>query len=267
MLIAIDCGNTNTVVGLYEGEAPKGAFRHVYRSVTDSSLGATDHRHRLDEELAAAGLEDPELEGAAIACVVPDALGSLTDFAEGATGAAPVVVGALGNVIGCDVLVDQPGKVGADRLVNALAAHALYPGPSIVVDFGTATTLDVVSPEGAYAGGVIAPGVNLALRALYESAALLPEVEVARPGRVIGHGTREAMQSGIYWGYLSLVEGLIARIRVEARFGPGGAMKVIATGGLAPLFSGGTDAFDAIEPELTLTGLVLNYRINRPASA
>ncbi|HSR56324.1 MAG TPA: type III pantothenate kinase, partial [Alphaproteobacteria bacterium] len=259
-----DCGNTDTVIGLYEGEAPAGRFRHVYRIATDPSLGAANYRERFDEELEEAELGDAEFEGAAIACVVPDAQSALMDFAEGVTGSSPVVVGALGNVIGCDVLVDQPGKVGADRLVNALAAFTLYPGPSVVVDFGTATTFDVISPEGAFAGGVIAPGVPLALKALHESAALLPEVEVARPERVIGHSTVEAMQSGIYWGYVALIEGTVARIRAEAGF-EAGAVKVIGTGGLAPLFADGTDVMDAIEPELTLLGLMLSYRINRPS--
>jgi type III pantothenate kinase len=263
MLIAIDCGNTDTVVGLYEGEAPKGAFRHVYRYPTDTSLGATDHRQRFKEETEAADLAGAAFEGVAIACVVPDALSALSDFAESVTGSKPVVVGALGTVAGCDVLVDQAGKVGADRLVNTLAAFVLYPGPSIVVDFGTATTFDVVSPGGAYAGGVIAPGINLALSALENAAALLPEIQVAKPEHVIGTSTSEAMQSGIYWGYVSLVEGMIARVRREA--GGGTSLKVLATGGLASLLADGTDVFDAIEPNLTLTGLILNYRINRPS--
>lgn len=265
MLIAIDCGNTNTVIGLYAGEVPGGAFRHIYRTETDPALGAADHRQRFEEELAEAGLADAALEGAAIACVVPDALGALTDFAEAVTEAGPVVVGALGNVIGCEVLVDQPSRVGADRLVNTLAAFTLYPGPSIVVDFGTATTFDVVSPEGAFAGGIIAPGANLALKALQESGAQLPEVEMVRPERVIGHNTQEAMQSGVYWGYVSLVEGLVARIGDESGYGAGAKMKVIATGGLVSLFADGLELIDAVEPDLTLTGLVLNYRINRPS--
>ena len=264
MLIAIDCGNTSTVVGLYDGVPPHGAFRHVYRSDTDTGLGAADHRARLDHELQAAGLSGAALEGAALACVVPDALGALNEFAEAATGVATVVVGALGNVLGCEVLVDQPAKVGADRLVNTLAAHSLYPGPSIIVDFGTATTFDVVSAEGNYVGGVIAPGVELALIALHDAAALLPTVEVARPDRVIGTDTVGAMRSGIYWGYVSLIEGLVDRIRAE--YGELGAapFTVIATGGLAPLLAGGTEVIDVIEPNLTLTGLVLNHRINRP---
>ncbi len=265
MLIAIDCGNTSTVVGLYDGVPPDGAFRHVYRFDTDTGLGAADHRARLDDELQAGGLSGATLQGAAIACVVPDALGALAGFAEAATGAGAVVVGALGNVLGCEVLVDQPAKVGADRLVNTLAVHALYPGPSIIVDFGTATTFDVVTAEGAYAGGVIAPGVDLALSALHDAAVLLPPVEVARPDRVIGTDTVGAMQSGIYWGYVSLVEGLISRIRAEYGQTGDAPFTVIATGGLAPLLAGGTDAIDATEPNLTLTGLVLNHQINRPA--
>lgn len=265
MLIAIDCGNTSTVVGLYDGVPPDGTFRHVYRFDTDDSLGAADHRTRLDEEIEAAGLSGATLEGAAIASVVPDALGALSEFAEAATGVGAVVVGALGNVIGCEVLVDQPAKVGADRLVNTLAAHSLYRGPSIVVDLGTATTFDVVTTEGNYAGGVIAPGVNLALSALHDAAALLPQIEVARPDRVIGTETVGAMQSGIYWGYVSLIEGLINRIRAEYGESSEAPFTVIATGGLAPLLAEGTEAIDAAEPNLSLIGLVLNHQINRPA--
>ena len=263
MLIAIDCGNTDTVIGIYDGEAPRGAFRHVYRVATDSSYGATDHRTRFEAEMEEANLAEATFEGAAIACVVPDALAALSDFAESVSDSKPVVVGALGNVTGCEVLVDQAAKVGADRLVNTLAAFTLYPGPSIVVDFGTATTFDVVSPDGAYAGGVIAPGVNLALSALENAAALLPEIQVAKPDHVIGRSTSEAMESGIYWGYVSLAEGLIERVRREA--GGGTSIKVIATGGLASLLADGTDAFDVVEPNLTLTGLILNYRLNRPS--
>jgi type III pantothenate kinase len=265
MLIAIDCGNTSTTVGLYDGVPPDGAFRHVYRFDTDTALVAADHRARLEDELEAAGLTGAALQGVAIACVVPDALGALAEFSEAVTDLGPVVVGALGNVLGCKVLVDQPAKVGADRLVNTLAAHSLYPGPSIVVDLGTATTFDVVTAEGDYAGGVIAPGVDLALSALHEAAALLPRVEVARPDRVIGTETVGAMQSGIYWGYVSLIEGIVARIRDE--YGETGdtPFTVIATGGLAPLLAGGTEAIDATEPNLSLTGLVLNHQINRPA--
>jgi len=265
MLIAIDCGNTSTAVGLYDGVPPDGVFRHVYRFDTDDALVAADHRTRLDAELEAAGLSGATLQGEAIACVVPDALGALAEFAEAATGVGAVVVGALGNVIGCEVLVDQPAKVGADRLVNTLAAHALYPGPSIIVDLGTATTFDVVTAEGNYAGGVIAPGVDLALSALHDAAALLPRIEVARPDRVIGIESVGAMQSGIYWGYVSLIEGLVARIRAEYGGADGAPFTVVATGGLAPLLAGGTKAIDAAEPNLSLMGLVLNYQINRPA--
>ncbi len=265
MLIAIDCGNTSTVIGLYDGMPPDGDFRHTYHYDTDPGLSAADHRVCLEGELKRAGLSADTLQGAAIASVVPDALAALAEFAEMVTGESAVVVGALGNILGCELLVDQPGKVGADRLVNTLAAHELSPGPSIIVDFGTATTFDVVTGEGNYAGGVIAPGVNLALSALHDAAALLPPVEVARPDRVIGTDTVGAMRSGIYWGYVSLVEGLITRIRAEYGEGDGARFTVIATGGLAPLLAGGTDSIDAVEANLTLLGLVLNYQLNRPA--
>ena len=155
--------------------------------------------------------------------------------------------------------VDRPDEVGADRLVNAVAAHALHEGWLIVVDFGTATTLDVVDDRGDYRGGAIAPGVNLSLEALERAAAKLPRVSVRKPRRVVGVATVPAMQSGVYWGYVGLLEGLVARIRDEV----GEPMTVVATGGLAPLFKDATPAIDAVVPDLTLHGLMLLYRSNR----
>jgi type III pantothenate kinase len=163
-----------------------------------------------------------------------------------------------------EVLLDNPSEVGADRLVNAVAAHALHDGPLILIDFGTATTFDVVTSDGDYAGGVIAPGINLALDALHDAAALLPRIEVARPERVIGTGTVGAMRSGIYWGYVGLIEGIVARIKAEYSDDGDTPFTVIATGGLAPLFADGTDVIGMTEPDLTLMGLTLVYRKNQP---
>ena len=263
MLIAIDCGNTNTVVGLYEGPAPKGTLGHAYRFDTDPALDAAAYAARLTDEIAAAGLGDVAFDGAVIASVVPDALAGLKEFAHRAAGSEPLVIGAPGTDLGLKVLVDIPSEVGADRLVNAVAAHALHGGALILVDFGTATTFDVVTAGGDYAGGVIAPGVNLALDALHHAAALLPRVEIARPEQVIGTGTVSAMQSGIYWGYVGLIEGIVARIRSEYSDGTDTSFTVIATGGLAPLFADGTEIIEATEPDLTLIGLVLVYQMNR----
>lgn len=266
MLIAIDCGNTSIAFGLYEGRAPEGRFRAVYRMETDAAgADAKTYAARLARERDSAGLGEAPLEGAAIACVVPEAAAGLVAFAREATGTEPGVVGAPGVETGARALIDDPAEVGADRLVNAVAAHALHPGPAIVLDFGTATTFDVVTAEGDFAGGVIAPGVNLALDALHQAAALLPAVDVVKPERVIGAGTVAAMQSGIYWGYVGLIEGIVARIRTEYGEEPDHPFKVIATGGLAPLFAEGTGIIDAAEPELTLLGLVLVHQRNRPS--
>ncbi len=263
MLLAIDCGNTTTKFGLYEGTAPDGRFIHIYRLDTDARLGPDEYRARLDKELAHAGLEDTAITGVAIATVVPAARDRLIAFAETVTGTDPVVVGAPGVEIGLRVLLPNPREVGADRLVAALAAHARWPGTKIVLDFGTATTFDVVTVDGDYAGGVIAPGVNLALDALHAGTAQLPQIKVARPEAVIGTGTVSAMESGIYWGYVGLVEGIVARIRAETA--NAGLLTVIATGGLAPLFAKGTEVINATDANLTLTGVVIVYQLNRPA--
>ena len=158
------------------------------------------------------------------------------------------------------VLIDNPREVGADRLVNAVAAHTRYHGPLIVVDFGTATTFDVIDEAGRYCGGVIATGINLSLEALHRAAAKLPRIAVERPERVIGTSTVSAMQSGVFWGYVSMIEGIVARIRTEF----GAEMKVIATGGLAGLFAGATDAIEHVDRDLTMAGLVELYYADRP---
>jgi type III pantothenate kinase len=158
------------------------------------------------------------------------------------------------------VVVENPREVGADRLVNAVAAHVRYHGPLIVVDFGTATTFDVIDEAGRYCGGVIATGINLSLEALHRAAAKLPRVAVERPERVIGTSTVSAMQSGVFWGYVSMIEGIVARIRAEF----GAEMKVIATGGLAGLFAGATDAIEHVDRDLTMAGLVELYYADRP---
>ena len=161
--------------------------------------------------------------------------------------------------MGIEVRVDPGTRVGADRLVNTLSAWRTYGGDIIVIDFGTATTIDVVGADGAYEGGIIAPGVNLALKALETAATALPEIDVTKPEKVIGLNTVACMQSGIYWGYVSLIEGLCRRIMDER----GRKMKVIATGGLSPLFARGTDVIDAVDGDLTLRGLAAIHELNR----
>ncbi len=197
-----------------------------------------------------------------ISSVVPQALTPLKSMCrEFFSCTAKVVTENLGVTI--PIVIDNPREVGADRLVNAVAAHKRYRGPLIVVDFGTATTFDVIDGDGRYCGGVIATGINLSLEALHRAAAKLPRVAVERPPQVIGSSTVTAMQSGVYWGYVSLVEGMVARIKAEF----GEPMKVIATGGLAGLFAGATDVIEHVDRDLTMAGLVELFYADQPYEA
>ncbi len=258
MLLAIDSGNTNVVFAVYDGDERRGEWR----SASDPDRTADDHAVWLTQLMALEGLTPEGVDTAVIANVVPAAAYSLKTLCRRYFNADPLVVGEPGVVLGTRVLVPNPAEVGEDRLVNAVAAHARYPGTKIIIDFGTATTFDVVDGEGSYVGGVIAPGINLSLEALHLAAARLPRIGVRRPEAVIGRSTIPAMQSGVYWGYTGLIEGLVARIIEE--YGNGSAT-VIATGGLAVLFDGATDVIDHVDPDLTIRGLVEVYRRNRGA--
>lgn len=249
MLLAVNANNTNTVFALWEGERLRGAWR----AATDVRRTADEYVVWLDHLLALDGLSRAEISATIIASVVPEANFNLRRLCRVYCRSEPLLVGAPQTTLGVRALVDRPEEVGADRLVNTVAAHDRYRGPLIVVDFGTATTFDVVDGDGNYCGGVIAPGINLSLQALTMAAAKLPSVPIARTERVIGRSTIACMQSGIYWGYLGLIEGLVGRIKTEF----GGAMRVISTGGLAPLFEGSTPAIDKTDPDLTLWGLRL----------
>jgi type III pantothenate kinase len=200
-----------------------------------------------------------DITAAIIATVVPATLFSLKTLCRKYFDCDPLVIGDDGVELGIDILVDQPEEVGADRLVNTVSAHERYGGPLIVLDFGTATTFDVVDANGNYCGGVITPGINLSLEALHQAAAKLPRVAIARPKNIIGKGTVEAMQSGIFWGYVSMIEGLVERIRAEF----GAPMKVVATGGLAPLFIEATEIIEHADMDLTLRGLYAIHLRNR----
>lgn len=255
MLLAIDSGNTNIVFALYDGDRQRG----VWRRSNDYRRTADEYGVWLLQLMALAKLHPEEVDAAVIATVVPDTLFSLKGLCRSYFRADPMVVGDAGVELGIKVLVDTPESVGADRLVNAVAAHERYGGPLIIIDFGTATTFDVIDHEGNYAGGVIAPGINLSIEALHQAAAMLPRVSVERPATVIGKRTTPAMQSGIYWGYVGLIEGLVKRIREEY----GEEIPVIATGGLAPLFDAATDAIGTVDGDLTLRGLVSIHDRNR----
>lgn len=251
MLLAIDSGNTNIVFAAFEGDK----CRQQWRSSSDPHRTADEYAVWLTQLMAIEGIKPGDMTGAIIANVVPAAQHGLVTLCRRYFGCEPLVVGE-GFDLGIGVLVDNPEEVGADRLVNALAAAERYKVPVIVIDFGTATTFDVVDGKGNYCGGVIAPGINLSLEALHMAAAKLPRIAVKKPQQVIGKGTVAAMRSGVYWGYVGLIEGLVARIKAEF----GAAMTVVATGGLASLFGEATGAIDQQDPELTLRGLMLAYR-------
>jgi type III pantothenate kinase len=255
MLLAINANNTNTVFAIWEGADLRGSWR----TATEVKRTADEYVVWLDHLLALEGLSRGAVDGAVIASVVPEANFNLLTLCRKYCNTEPVVVGARGVKLGTSALVDRPEEVGADRLVNTVAAHDRYKGPLIVVDFGTATTLDVVDRGGNYCGGAIAPGINLSLAALHMATAQLPSIRISRTERVIGKDTVSCMQSGIYWGYVGLIEGLVARIKTEF----GAVMRVIGTGGLVPLFAGATDAIDQVDADLALWGLRLIYHHNR----
>ncbi len=250
MLMAIDAGNTNVVVALYDGKK----VLHSWRCKTDANRTADEYASWLYPLFDAAGLMFSKVTSAIISSVVPDANFNLLRLCEKNFSCPPVMVG---RDVAPDLVIklSKPEEVGADRIVNAVAVKTHYKFPAVVVDFGTATTFDVVDAEGAYCGGVIAPGVNLSMSALHQAAAKLPRINIKKPNNVIGKETVEAMQSGIYWGYVSMIEGMIRRMKEEI----GRPVKVIATGGLAALFQRHADLFDRVEPELTLQGLARLY--------
>jgi type III pantothenate kinase len=255
MLLAIDSGNTNIVFALFDSETLRGEWR----SSTDTNRTADEFGVWLTQLMAMEAIERNQVTDCIIASVVPAVMFTLKQLCRRYFGREALVVGDEGVKLGLNVLLDRPEEVGADRLVNAVAAHQFYQGPLIVIDFGTATTFDVVDRNGDYCGGAIAPGINLSLEALHAAAAKLPRVAIGRPKSVIGKATVPAMRSGIYWGYVGLIEGLVKRITVEF----GEEMIVVATGGLAPLFAEATDVIDHLQSDLTLRGLLEIYRRNR----
>ena len=254
MLLAIDCGNTNTVFSIWNGTG----FVATWRIATDHKRTADEYFVWLSSLMALTKTEATITE-AIISSTVPRVVFNLRVLCDRYFGCRPLVVGKPECQLPVAPRVDQGTTVGPDRLVNTVAGFDRHGGNLIVVDFGTATTFDVVDHDGAYVGGAIAPGVNLSLEALHMAAAALPHVDVTKPTRAIGTNTVACMQSGVYWGYIGLVEGIVREVRRE-RAAP---MKVIATGGLASLFAQGTELFDAIEDDLTMLGLVLINAYNK----
>ena len=241
-------------------------LRCQWRTATSASRTADEYAVWLTQLMELEQIQPSDVDEAIISTVVPQALFDLRKLCRSYFDCEPLVIGE-GIDLGIDVLLERSAEVGADRLVNAIAAGTDYGGPLIAIDFGTATTFDVVDAKGDYRGGVIAPGVNLSLEALHMAAAKLPHIAVERPPHVVGDGTLEAMQSGIYWGYISLIEGIVSRIREEFSATDSSEMKVVATGGLAPLFAGGSSVIENVDPDLTIRGLqLLHDRNSRPSA-
>lgn len=256
MLLAIEQGNTNTLFAVHDGEK----WIAQWRAATDSSRTADEYAVWLSQLLHMAGLQFGVLDACIISSVVPQSIFNLRNLARRYLHVEPLVIGENAE-LGIAVRIDKPSEAGADRLVNALGAHIVYPGDLIVIDSGTATTFDVIAGDGGFEGGVIAPGINLSMEALHTAAAKLPRVAIQKPQRVVGTDTVGAMQSGVFWGYVALIEGLIARIKAERET----PMTVIATGGVASLFHGATTAIDHFDPDLTIRGLLEIHRRNTAA--
>jgi len=254
MLLAIDIGNTDTTFGVFDGKK----LRATWHMATGIHRMADEYAVLLLNLMHQQGLDIPDIKAIALCSVVPTLISTLDELFQRYFHISPLVVGA-GVKTGVRIRMDNPKEVGADRIVNAAAAHHLYGGPVIVADLGTATTFDTVSKEGDYLGGAIAPGIMTAAEALFTHAAMLSRVELARPKRAIGTNTIAAMQSGIILGYVGLVEGMVARIQKEL----GEKAKVVATGGYASLIAEETSVFDEVNPDLTLIGLRLIYQMNK----
>jgi type III pantothenate kinase len=255
MLLAVDAGNTNIVFALLED----GVIRARWRIATDPRRTADQYAVWLHQLLELEGFGRDAVDAVIIGTVVPRALHNLEVLAGKYFGVEPLIAGEGPAEWGIELDVAEPRTVGADRALNAIAAHALHEGDLIVIDFGTATTFDVVDYSGAYKGGIIAPGINLSLDALVTAAAKLPRIAIEAPKgdlSVIGRTTEDQMHIGIYWGYIAMIEGLVARMKAEI----GRPVRVISTGGLATLFDQHTEVFDAIEPDLTIQGLALLYK-------
>ncbi|TXL76696.1 type III pantothenate kinase [Vineibacter terrae] len=256
MLLALDIGNTNSKFALFDGET----LVAQWRLRTEGKRTADEYAVWLSQLMTLKGFEMSQVRGVIIASVVPAVLFNLRRLCETYFNVEPLVVGDPDVKLGIKVLIDRPQDAGADRLVDAIAGYKKYGGPLIVIDFGSGTTFEVVDRDGNFCGGAIAPGIELSIEAFYLMTARLPRIRVERPGGVIGKSTVGAMQSGIFWGYVGLIENLVTRIQAEF----GEPMKVIATGGLAQVFEAETKVIQAIEPDLTLYGLLEIWRRNRP---
>ncbi|WP_373356987.1 type III pantothenate kinase [Pseudoroseicyclus sp. CXY001] len=254
MLLCIDCGNTNTVFSIWDGQQ----FLGTWRTSTEWQRTADQYYVWLSTLMRISNL-DVAIDDVIISSTVPRVVFNLRVLCDRYWNTRPLVVGKPDCLLPVAPRVDAGTQIGPDRLVNTAGAYERHGGNLVVVDFGTATTFDVVDDDGAYVGGVIAPGVNLSLEALHQAAAALPHVDVTKPQQVIGTNTVACMQSGIFWGYVGLVRGICERIRIER----GRDMPIIGTGGLAPLFATGDVLFDKVEDDLTMHGLTIIHRYNK----
>jgi type III pantothenate kinase len=253
MMLAIEQGNTNTLFAVHDGTE----WIAQWRAATDSTRTADEYAVWLSQLLSMAGLQFGALDACIISSVVPQSMFNLRNLSRRYLHVEPLVIGENAE-LGIPVRIDKPSEAGADRLVNAIGAHIAYPGDLIVIDSGTATTFDVVASDGGLEGCAIAPGINLSMEALHAHAAKLPRIAIQKPQQVVGKDTVGAMQSGVFWGYIALIEGLIARIKAEWEK----PMTVVATGGVASLFHGATLAIDHFDPDLTIRGLLEIYQRN-----
>lgn len=255
MLLVVDVGNTNLTLGVYRGAQ----LLRTWRMQTVHQRTSDEYGLMVRQFLAADGFDPRAITGVMIASVVPALTRTLVELASTTFGLEALVVGP-GVKTGMPILYDPPKDVGADRIVNAVAAFRRYQCACIVVDFGTATTFDSVTERGEYAGGAIAPGITISMDALFARAAKLPKVDVQRPRGVVGRNTVESMQAGIYYGYVGLVDGIVRRMRIEMKADP---IRVIATGGLAPLVAQDAETIETVDDALTLEGLRLIYEQNQ----
>lgn len=255
MLLVINSNNTNTVFGVFQDEVK----RATWRISTDPRRTADEYAVWLTHLMALQGLSFTDIDGVVLSNVVPQATFNLRSLCERYFKAPLVAVGDPAVRPGFEIRIDRPEEAGADRIANCAGARSRYAMPGVVVDLGTATTFDVIDEQGNYCGGAISPGINLAFEALYMGAAKLPRIEIRRPAKVVGRTTVAAMQSGIFWGYVGLIEGVLARIEAEW----GRKMTVIGTGGLVPLIAESCAAIQHVDFDLTLKGLVDIYKLNR----
>lgn len=254
MLLAVDIGNTNITLGVFDGDK----LKITWRVATGIHRMADEYATLLLDLFDRRSISPSQIKEAVVCSVVPPLIAVFEEVCRRYLGISPLVVQA-GVKTGVRILLDNPREVGPDRIVNVAAAHHLYGGPLIVIDLGTAITFDTVSKEGDYLGGAIAPGIAIATEALFNRTAMLPRVELVRPRKAIGKNTITAMQSGIIFGYAALIEGMVNRIRRELK----GEVKVIATGGYAELLAQETPVIQEVNPDLTLIGLRLIYEMNK----